>query len=139
MKTLLLFITLTTNSFFKSTVQKQSLQFIYYVDQSENVFTYYFSDVFTTTDWHQNKTEIVRLFEQQLRQQGVNAKKYAIKTGINGTPVYNIYQAIGEIGKIVKRGKKRFEDQQRNTPLGQRKSFNSTTKTLFLERKTISN
>ncbi len=134
MKTLLLFFTLTTNSFFKSTAQKQSYQFIYYVHQKENVFTYYFSDVFTTTDWYQNKAEIIGLFEQQLRQQGIKPKAYTIKTGINGAPTNNIYQAIGQIGEIVKRDKKQFEYQQRNIPLGLRKSFSSTTKTLFLER-----
>ena len=99
------------------------------------MFTYYFSDTFTTTDWYQNKAEIVRLFEQQLHQQGVRSKAYAIKTGINGAPINNIYQAIGQIGKIVKRDKKQFEYQQRNIPLGKRKNFSSTTKTLFLERK----
>jgi|GEM_PF-6879160 len=134
MKTLLLFITLTTNSLFKSVTQKQSYQFIYYLDQKENVFTYYFSDVFTTADWYQNKAEIIGLFEQQLSQQGVTTKAYAIKTGINGTPINNIYQAIGQIGEIVKRDKKQFEYQQRNIPLGLRKNFSSTTKTLFLER-----
>lgn len=139
MNTLFLFITLTANSFFKSTTQKQSYQFIYYVDQRENMFTYYFSDVFTTTDWYQNKAEIVRLFEQQLHQQGVRPKAYAIKTGINGAPINNIYQAIGQIGEIVKRDKKQFEHQQRNIPSGNRKNFSSTTKTLFLERKTTSN
>lgn len=139
MKTLLLFITLTTNSLFKSTTQKHSYQFIYYVDQKEDVFTYYFSDVFTTTDWYQNKAEIIGLFERQLHRQGVRPKAHTIKTGINGTPITNIYQAIGQIGEIVKRDKKQFEYQQRNTPLGQRKNFSSTTKTLFLERKSITN
>lgn len=135
MNTLLLFITLTTNSFFKSTTQKQSYQFIYYVEQRENVFTYYFSDVFTTIDWYQNKAEIVRLFEYQLHQQGIRPKTYAIKTGVNGAPINNIYQAIGQIGEIVKRDEKQFEYQQRNIPLGKRKNFSSTTKTLFLERR----
>lgn len=135
MKTLLLFITLTSNSFFKSVAQKQNYQFIYYVDQKENVFTYYFSDVLTTTDWYQNKTEIIGLFEQQLLQQGITPKVYAIKTGINGAPITNLYRAIGQIGEIVKRDKKKFEHQQRNMPLGNRKNFSSTTKTLFLERK----
>lgn len=91
--------------------------------------------MFTTTDWYQNKAEIVRLFEQQLHQQGLRPKAYAIKTGINGAPINNIYQAIGQIGEIVKRDKKQFEYQQRNIPSAKRKNFSSTTKTLFLERK----
>ncbi len=139
MKTLLLFITLTTNSFFKNVTQKQSYQFIYYVDQRENVFNYYFSDLFTTTDWYKNKAEIVGLFEQQLYQQGISPQAYAIKTGINGALVNNVYQAIGQIGEIVKRDKKKFEYQQRNITFRERKNFSSTTKTLFLERKTTSN
>ncbi len=134
MKTLQLLLLLTTGILYPSFAQKQGYQFIYYVEQNQNQFTYYFSDMFTVDDWYKNKTEIIRKFTKLLNEEGIEQRAYTIKEGITGMPISDFYQAIAHIGIIIKRDKNNFEQKQHKLPFSKRPVFKSYTKTLFLQR-----
>jgi pimeloyl-CoA synthetase len=77
---ILIFVTSLTTTFAQST----NYQFIYYKIGTDAKPIYYFSDLFTSTDWYNSKEEIKSKFKSLLAEEGVEANTLLIQEGLKG-------------------------------------------------------
>jgi len=64
--------------------QSTTYQFIYYKTGTDAKPIYYFSDLFTSTDWYNSKEDIKSKFKSLLAEEGVDTNALLIQEGLKG-------------------------------------------------------
>lgn len=134
MKTLILLLVFVT-SFTTTFAQSTTYQFIYYKTGTDAKPIYYFSDLFTSTDWSSNKDEIKSKFKSLLAEEGVEANTLLIQEGLRGAnSADSKFKANGFKEILIKQDEDNFERIQSQYSANKRQVFNPTKKTINLNR-----
>lgn len=128
---LLVFVTSLTTTFAQST----TYQFIYYKTGTDAKPIYYFSDLFTSTDWYNSKEDIKSKFKSLLAEEGVDANALLIQEGLKGAnSADSKFKANGFKDTLIKQDEDNFERIQSQYSANKRQVFNPTKKTINLNR-----
>ncbi|NJI75430.1 hypothetical protein HCX49_19675 [Sphingobacterium kitahiroshimense] len=128
---LLVFVASLTTTLAQST----TYQFVYYKTGTNAKPIYYFSDLFTSSDWSSNKDEIRSKFKSLLAEEGVEVNSLLIQEGLKGAnSADSKFKANAFKETLIKLDKDKFERNQSQYPANKREVFSPSKNTINLYR-----